>query len=145
MPPRPKAREKSCDSRPNARPKRLRDVSSENRKKSDPFSPKIPNCFPKQHERRKDYASLFSFLIFVGFYMSILFLQRSANEAYELTSTLKNNLIPEDTTMKGSAEVRDWIASVVTTTWQDARCGDGRCEGKYFPFTKSQHCLPIRD
>ena len=31
-----------------------------------------------QRERRKDYASLFSFLVFVGFYMSILFLQRSA-------------------------------------------------------------------
>ena len=63
--------------------------------------------------------------------MSILFLQRSASEAYELTSTLKANLIPEETTMKGSAEVRSWIADVVTTTWQDARCGDGRCEAPF--------------
>ena len=63
--------------------------------------------------------------------MSILFLQRSASEAYELTSTLKANLIPDETTMKGSAEVRSWIADVVTTTWQDARCGDGRCEAPF--------------
>ena len=63
--------------------------------------------------------------------MAILFLQRSASEAYELTSTLKNNLIPGDTTMKGASDVRDWIASVVTTTWQDARCGDGRCEAPF--------------
>ena len=63
--------------------------------------------------------------------MSILFLQRSASEAYELTSTLKANLIPEETMMKGSAEVRSWIADVVTTTWQDARCGDGRCEAPF--------------
>ena len=33
--------------------------------------------------------------------------------------------------MKGSAEVRSWIADVVTTTWQDARCGDGRCEAPF--------------
>ena len=63
--------------------------------------------------------------------MAILFLQRSASEAYELTSTLKANLIPEETTMKGSAEVREWIADVVTTTWQDAQCGDGRCEAPF--------------
>ena len=63
--------------------------------------------------------------------MAILFLQRSASEAYELTSTLKANLIPEETTLKGSAEVREWIADVVTTTWQDAQCGDGRCEAPF--------------
>jgi len=74
---------------------------------------------------------LFSFLVFVGFYMAILFLQRSASEAFELTSTLKANLIPEDAELKGSADVRDWIADVVTTTWQDARCGDGRCEAPF--------------
>ena len=48
-----------------------------------------------------------------------------------LTSTLKNNLIPSATTMQGSSDVRAWIESVVTTTWQDARCGDGRCEAPF--------------
>ena len=68
------------------------------------------------------------------FYMSVLFLQRTASEGYALTSTLKANLIPDETSVKGSAEVRSWISNVVTTTWQDAQCGDGRCERPFeFP------------
>jgi hypothetical protein len=70
----------------------------------------------------------------VSFYLSILYLQRSAEEAYMLTSTLKSALIPEDSELSSSADVRDWIAGVVETTWTDARCGDGRCEAPFeFP------------
>ena len=78
--------------------------------------------------------ALFSFLVFVSFYLSILYLQRSAEEAYMLTSTLKSALVPEDAELSGSQDVRDWIEGVVTTTWVDARCGDGRCEAPFeFP------------
>jgi len=90
--------------------------------------------YKKNYNRRTDYIALFSFLIFVSFYLSILYLQRSAEEAYMLTSTLKSALIPADTELSSSADVRSWIEGVVTTTWQDARCGDGRCEAPFeFP------------
>jgi len=90
--------------------------------------------YKKNYNRRTDYVALFSFLVFVSFYLSILYLQRSAEEAYMLTSTLKSALIPEDSEMGSSQDVRDWIEDVVTTTWTDARCGDGRCEAPFeFP------------
>ena len=60
--------------------------------------------------------ALFSFLVFVTFYLSILFMQRKAEEAYSLTSTLTAAFIPAATTMGGKNEVLNWIDSVVTTS-----------------------------
>ena len=78
--------------------------------------------------------ALFSFLVFVTFYLSILFMQRKAEEAYSLTSTLTAAFIPAATTMGGKNEVLNWIDSVVTTSWVEPQCGDGRCEAPFeFP------------
>ena len=68
-----------------------------------PRGPKKPKKKKKkQYNRRTDYVALFSFLVFVSFYLSILYLQRSAEEAYMLTSTLKSALIPEDSELSSS-------------------------------------------
>ena len=78
--------------------------------------------------------ALFSFLVFVTFYLSILFMQRKAEEAYSLTSTLTAAFIPAATTMGGKNEVLNWIDSVVSTSWVEPQCGDGRCEAPFeFP------------
>ena len=78
--------------------------------------------------------ALFSFLVFVTFYLSILFMQRKAEEAYSLTSTLTAAFIPAATTMGGKSEVLNWIDSVVSTSWVEPQCGDGRCEAPFeFP------------
>ena len=72
--------------------------------------------------------------MFVTFYLSILFMQRKAEEAYSLTSTLTAAFIPAATTMGGKNEVLNWIDSVVTTSWVEPQCGDGRCEAPFeFP------------
>lgn len=90
--------------------------------------------YKKNYNRRTDYVALFSFLVFVTFYLSILFMQRKAEEAYSLTSTLTAAFIPAATTMGGKNEVLNWIDSVVTTSWVEPQCGDGRCEAPFeFP------------
>ena len=61
-------------------------------------------------------------------------MQRKAEEAYSLTSTLTAAFIPAATTMGGKNEVLNWIDSVVTTSWVEPQCGDGRCEAPFeFP------------
>ena len=72
--------------------------------------------------------------MFVAFYLSILFLQRKAEEAYSLTSTLTAAIIPGAKTMGSKNDVLNWIDSVVTTSWVEPQCGDGRCEAPFeFP------------
>lgn len=78
--------------------------------------------------------ALFSFLLFVTFYLSILFMQRKAEEAYSLTSTLTAAMIPGAKTMGGKNDVLNWIDGVVTNSWVEPQCGDGRCEAPFeFP------------
>ena len=84
--------------------------------------------YKKNYARRTDYVSLFSFVVFVGFYLAILFMQRQAEEAYSLTSTLKSEMIPEKLELQSGNEVRQWISALVKKSWTDPRCGDGRCE-----------------
>ena len=61
------------------------------------------------------------------FYLSILFLQRQAGEAYRLTSTLNSVLIPGKKELTSSSEIIDWASGVVNTLRTDAVCGDGVC------------------
>ena len=68
------------------------------------------------------------------FYLSILFLQRQAGEAYRLTSTLNSVLIPGKKELTSSSEIIDWASGVVNTLWTDAVCGDGVCSEPFeFP------------
>ena len=92
------------------------------------------NDIIQQKERKKNYVSLFSFIFFVCFYLSILFLQRKAGEAYRLTSTLNSVLIPQRKEFTSSREIIDWASGVVNTLWTDAVCGDGVCSEPFeFP------------
>ena len=68
------------------------------------------------------------------FYLTILFLQRKAGEAYRLTSTLNSVLIPQKKELTSSQEIIDWASGVVGTLWTDAICGDGVCSEPFeFP------------
>ena len=91
-------------------------------------------AYKMRKERKKNYVSLFSFIIFVCFYLTILFLQRKAGEAYRLTSTLNSVLIPQKKELTSSQEIIDWASGVVSTLWTDAICGDGVCSDPFeFP------------
>ena len=56
-------------------------------------------------------------------------MQRKAEEACSLTPTLTAAIIPVAKTMGSKNDVLNWIDSVVTTSWVEPQCGDGRCEG----------------
>lgn len=91
-------------------------------------------AYKMRKERKKNYVSLFSFILFVCFYLTILFLQRKAGEAYRLTSTLNSVLIPQKKELTSSQEIIDWASGVVGTLWTDAICGDGVCSEPFeFP------------
>lgn len=65
--------------------------------------------YEKQQQRGRDYRNLFVFLCFVALFLAILYLQRSANVAYQVHSTLEDVLVPEATTMKSTNEVYVWL------------------------------------
>mmetsp|Transcript_27128 Transcript_27128/g.48350 ORF Transcript_27128/g.48350 Transcript_27128/m.48350 type:complete len:1606 (-) Transcript_27128:382-5199(-) len=84
--------------------------------------------YQKQTERWENYIQLFSFLIFVAVFLSVLFLQRNAQVAYSVHSTIKSTLVPESTTLSSSSEVLTWLQSTLAEVWKDPVCGDGVCE-----------------
>eukprot|EP00192_Tetraselmis_astigmatica_P001702 CAMPEP_0117652658 /NCGR_PEP_ID=MMETSP0804-20121206/2750_1 /TAXON_ID=1074897 /ORGANISM="Tetraselmis astigmatica, Strain CCMP880" /LENGTH=1606 /DNA_ID=CAMNT_0005458731 /DNA_START=90 /DNA_END=4910 /DNA_ORIENTATION=+ len=84
--------------------------------------------YKKQTERWENYISLFSFLIFVAIFLSVLFLQRNAQVAYAVHSTIKDTLVPSSTTLSSSSEVLDWLQGTLAEIWKDPVCGDGVCE-----------------
>eukprot|EP00873_Tetraselmis_striata_P015466 jgi/Tetstr1/435730/TSEL_024629.t1 len=84
--------------------------------------------YQKQTERWENYIQLFSFLIFVAVFLSVLFMQRNAQVAYSVHSTIKSTLVPESTTLSSSAEVLTWLQETLEEVWKDPVCGDGVCE-----------------
>ena len=90
--------------------------------------------YQKQTERWENYIQLFSFLIFVSVFLSVLFLQRNAQVAYAVHSTIKDTLVPGTTTLSSSNEVLSWLQDTLTEVWKDPICGDGVCESPFeFP------------
>uniref|UniRef100_A0A061RIA9 Polycystin cation channel family n=1 Tax=Tetraselmis sp. GSL018 TaxID=582737 RepID=A0A061RIA9_9CHLO len=84
--------------------------------------------YQKQTERWHNYVQLFSFLAFVAIFLSVLFLQRNAQVAYAVHSTVKDTLVPSSTTLSSSDEVLSWLQSTLAEVWKDPVCGDGVCE-----------------
>lgn len=90
--------------------------------------------YQKQTERWDNYVQLFSFLIFVSIFLTVLFLQRNAQVAYAVHSTIKDTLVPGSTTISSSNEVLSWLQSTLAEVWKDPVCGDGVCESPFeFP------------
>jgi len=84
--------------------------------------------YEKQLQRWRDYRTLFCFLFFVGWYLATLYLQRSANTAYMVHSTLDEVLYPGSNYMQSTADVHKWLGNTLEAVWVDPVCGDGVCE-----------------
>mmetsp|Transcript_10216 Transcript_10216/g.33452 ORF Transcript_10216/g.33452 Transcript_10216/m.33452 type:complete len:1592 (+) Transcript_10216:74-4849(+) len=94
----------------------------------------------KQYQRGNDYKNLFFFLVYGMFWMAVMYMQRSATDAYAVTHTLGAQLLPggagEDTQFELASkdEVYDWLEGIISSVWLDPVCGDGVCEEPFeFP------------
>lgn len=95
--------------------------------------------YKKRTFRKKHYRDLLFFLGFVAFYLSILFYQRNASDAFAVTNNLFTLFVPQGlTTFTDVQNVYDWIGGFLATTWKDPTCGDGRCE-QPFEFSYYGH------
>jgi hypothetical protein len=59
---------------------------------------------------------------------SILYYQRDAPSAYQVTSNMVTQYVPGATAMASLAEVTGWLSNIVSSVWTDPVCGDGKCE-----------------
>ncbi|KAK3273680.1 hypothetical protein CYMTET_18090 [Cymbomonas tetramitiformis] len=82
-------------------------------------------------DRKAHYRDLFSYLAFCMFYFALLFLQRKAYIAYDVTFTLTETVAPQENFFTSSDELYDWLTDLVSEVWQDPRCGDKLCEAPY--------------
>ncbi|GIL44962.1 hypothetical protein Vafri_2402 [Volvox africanus] len=87
--------------------------------------------YEKQLQRWKDYRNLFLFLGFVMHFLAILYLQRSADIAYKVHSTVQSVVLPSDNVMQNTDEVYGWLKNLLTEVWKDPVCGDGLCEAPF--------------
>ncbi|KAG1658655.1 hypothetical protein FOA52_007861 [Chlamydomonas sp. UWO 241] len=69
--------------------------------------------YEKQLQRWRDYRTLFCFLFFVGWYLATLYLERSANMAFMVHSTLDDVLVPTTKVMQSTSQVHDWLSSTL--------------------------------
>mmetsp|Transcript_39231 Transcript_39231/g.47511 ORF Transcript_39231/g.47511 Transcript_39231/m.47511 type:complete len:1596 (-) Transcript_39231:688-5475(-) len=100
---------------------------------SSKFAKKVVNELYERYntlrERRSAYKNLFFFLCFVTFNLSILYLQRDAESAYAVVSTIsRSGVIPEDTETSKVDDILDWLEGTLQTHWKDPVCGDDKCE-----------------
>ncbi|DBB14252.1 TPA: hypothetical protein ACH3X3_001198 [Trebouxia sp. C0006] len=84
--------------------------------------------YRKQTKRWQDYIRLFGFLAFVSLFLAVLFLQRNAQVAYQVHSTIENAILPTSTQYGSSDDVLNWLSTTLTAIWVDPVCGDGVCE-----------------
>ncbi|GLI64894.1 hypothetical protein VaNZ11_008286 [Volvox africanus] len=87
--------------------------------------------YEKQLQRWKDYRNLFLFLGFVMHFLAILYLQRSADIAYKVHSTVQSVVLPGDNVMQNTDDVYGWLKNLLTEVWKDPVCGDGLCEAPF--------------
>ncbi|GIL76287.1 hypothetical protein Vretimale_5865 [Volvox reticuliferus] len=87
--------------------------------------------YEKQLQRWKDYRNLFLFLGFVLHFLAILYLQRSADIAYKVHSTVESVVLPGDNVMQNTDDVYGWLKNLLTEVWKDPVCGDGLCEAPF--------------
>eukprot|EP00798_Chlamydomonas_sp_ICE-L_P027240 gene27240-2494_t len=82
-------------------------------------------------EGRRHYLKLFVFLLFVGWYLAMLCLQREANVGYQVHSTVASVLIPRDSSTQTREVFWDWLDETVQSVWKDPICGDGLCKAPW--------------
>ena len=70
--------------------------------------------YQKQQQRWKDYRNLFFFLSFVAWFLATLYLQRSANIAFQVHSTLDSVLTPSISATQSTADVYSWLQRTLT-------------------------------
>lgn len=70
--------------------------------------------YQKQLQRWKDYRNLFFFLCFCALYLAILYVQRQANTAFKVHSTMSDVLVPQDKVMSSTDDVYNWLNGVLT-------------------------------
>jgi hypothetical protein len=58
----------------------------------------------------------------------ILYYQRDAPSAFQVTSNLVTQFVPSVTAMASISEVTDWLSGLMGSIWSDPVCGDGKCE-----------------
>ncbi|KAK3241931.1 hypothetical protein CYMTET_48339 [Cymbomonas tetramitiformis] len=93
--------------------------------------------FTERIDRKRDYVNMLSFILFISFYFSLLFVQRKAFIAYDVTYTLSTTVLPANA--DGSAvssftsknDIYGWLSDLVSDVWQDPSCGDKVCEPPY--------------
>jgi len=100
------------------------------------FAKKVVNELYERYnqlrDRRRDYCNLMFFLIFVTFNLSILYLQRDAESAYSVVSTItRSSLIPTDTEVSDTADILSWLQTLLQDIWEDPVCGDDKCEDPF--------------
>ncbi|KAK3244589.1 hypothetical protein CYMTET_45805 [Cymbomonas tetramitiformis] len=87
--------------------------------------------------QRGHYRDFFAFVAFVCFYFAILFMQREAFIAYDVTYTLSQTVLPLDSsgdplhTYTDYHQVYSWLTGLVVSIWTDPKCGDGQCDAPY--------------
>ncbi|GMH41042.1 hypothetical protein BSKO_08952 [Bryopsis sp. KO-2023] len=83
--------------------------------------------YEKQVQRWIDYRNLFVFIGFVALFLAVLYLQRNAQTAYQVHSTL-STILPTTLFMDTPLSVLKWIKLLLKNVWKDPACGDGICE-----------------
>lgn len=74
--------------------------------------------YEKQLQRWRDYRKLFCFLFFVAWYLATLYIQRSANVAFMVHSTLDDVLNPRVKVMQTQADVYTWLTNTLNVREQ---------------------------
>jgi heme A synthase len=72
--------------------------------------------YEKQQQRWRDYRSLFLFLTFVAWFLATLYLERRADVAYEVFSTMDDVLSPGTDTMQSTDEIYAWVSNTLTVS-----------------------------
>ena len=102
---------------------------------------KLKSAFKHRLEKRDNYGQLFLFTMFMLLYLSILYVQSSAESAYGMASTITNIAVPtnEETdevqaVYADKSDVFRWLRRTFAPVWADPQCGDGACsEQTEFP------------
>ena len=87
--------------------------------------------YEKQQQRWHDYWMLGGFLVFVAWFLATLYLQRSADVAYQVHSTMQDVLDPGVKSMQSRDEIYAWLSNTLQAVWVDPLCGDGICEAPW--------------
>lgn len=87
--------------------------------------------YEKQQQRWRDYRTLFGFLVFVAWFLATLYLQRSADVAFQVHSTMDDVLSPGVKSMQSTNEIYAWLSNTLKAVWVDPVCGDGVCEAPW--------------